>query len=145
MLLAVATRGLGGSLSPWCFSTLGLVLLIILVSPGLVTGESNYLANDGDDENIGTAPDDAWQTLSRVSATTFQPGDSNLLKRGDPSLYGTTADQPVVSPNSKPSAKRGSRSRVARRGGRTTGRIPSSAVIKKTSVPGGPLSVRVIS
>lgn len=70
-------------MSPWCFSILGLLLMIILVSPGLVTGDSFYVANDGDDGNIGTAPDDAWQTLSRVSASTFQPGDSILLKRGD--------------------------------------------------------------
>jgi len=59
------------------------VLTIVLFSPGQVTGESFYVANDGDDGNTGTAPDDAWQTLSHVGASTFQPGDSVLLKRGD--------------------------------------------------------------
>jgi hypothetical protein len=73
-------------MSPWCFSTLGLLLMIILVFPGLVTGDAFYVANYGDDGNIGTAPDDPWQTLSRVSASTFQPGDSILLKRGGTSL-----------------------------------------------------------
>lgn len=36
----------------------------------------------GADSGLGTSPRGAWRTLARVSATTFQPGDSILLRRG---------------------------------------------------------------
>ena len=58
---------------------------------------------------------------------------------------GTVADHDEVSPDSKPSLNTGSSSRVARRGGSTTARMPSSAVIRKTSTPSSPVSVRVTS
>ena len=36
----------------------------------------------GDDDHDGRSPGTAWRSLARVSATTFSPGDSILLKRG---------------------------------------------------------------
>ncbi len=36
----------------------------------------------GDDARDGHAPATAWRSLAKVSATTFQPGDSILLERG---------------------------------------------------------------
>jgi len=36
----------------------------------------------GNDSNIGNQPDAAWQTLAKVNATTFLPGDAILLKAG---------------------------------------------------------------
>lgn len=36
----------------------------------------------GNDTNAGTTPEAAWQTLTKVNATTFQPGDRILLKAG---------------------------------------------------------------
>lgn len=36
----------------------------------------------GDDANAGTSENAPWQTLQKVSATTFAPGDAVLLKRG---------------------------------------------------------------
>ena len=36
----------------------------------------------GSDNNVGTAQATPWQTLAKVNATTFQPGDRILLKAG---------------------------------------------------------------
>lgn len=36
----------------------------------------------GADNNSGSMPGDAWQSLARVNQTTFRPGDYVLLKRG---------------------------------------------------------------
>ena len=46
------------------------------------TGRTYYVdATGGSDNNDGTgAP---WQTVAKVNATTFQPGDSILFKRGE--------------------------------------------------------------
>ncbi|MET7000461.1 right-handed parallel beta-helix repeat-containing protein [Chitinophaga defluvii] len=49
----------------------------------LVSGKTYYVdAQNGDDTKSGTSEALAWKTLSKVNATTFQPGDSLLLKRG---------------------------------------------------------------
>ena len=37
---------------------------------------------NGKDKNAGTTPATPWQTLAKVNATTFQPGDRILLKAG---------------------------------------------------------------
>jgi hypothetical protein len=39
-------------------------------------------AENGDDKNAGLAPDHAWKSLAKLNATTFQPGDTILLKAG---------------------------------------------------------------
>jgi Right handed beta helix region len=36
----------------------------------------------GDDTRIGTTPESAWKSLSKVNATTFSPGDKILFKSG---------------------------------------------------------------
>ena len=36
----------------------------------------------GDDQNTGTTEDSPWETLDKVSGTTFRPGDSVYFKRG---------------------------------------------------------------
>lgn len=52
--------------------------------PNPYGGTDYYLdATGGKDTNNGTSPDTAWQTLSKASATTFQPGDRILLKSGE--------------------------------------------------------------
>jgi hypothetical protein len=39
-------------------------------------------SRNGDDEKAGRAPDEAWKTLEKVNATTFQAGNRILLKSG---------------------------------------------------------------
>lgn len=41
-----------------------------------------YVSNDGDDDAAGTSSETAWQTLDRVNAETFIPGDKILFERG---------------------------------------------------------------
>lgn len=43
----------------------------------------------GLDSNAGTSPDQAWQTVTKVNAAAFQPGDTVLFKRG--SVWATSA------------------------------------------------------
>lgn len=40
-------------------------------------------ATNGSDSNSGSSPNEAWQTLAKVSASTFLPGDRILFKRGE--------------------------------------------------------------
>ncbi len=47
-------------------------------------GTSYYVdATSGDDANLGTSLDQAWQTIAKVNAATFQPADKILFKRGE--------------------------------------------------------------
>ena len=41
-----------------------------------------YVSNSGDDENSGTAPADAWQSIARVNSFTIAPGDVIHFKCG---------------------------------------------------------------
>jgi len=40
-------------------------------------------ATNGNDNNVGTSPDTAWETVSKVNNESFAPGDSILFKRGN--------------------------------------------------------------
>ncbi len=61
-----------------------------------------YISSGGNDANSGQSPSVAWQTLAKVTATTFQPGDSILFEAGDIwngtfSPHGSgTAGSPIV-------------------------------------------------
>lgn len=47
------------------------------------TGVTYYVdSQTGSDSNPGTSPASAWQSLAKVNATTFQPGDKILLASG---------------------------------------------------------------
>jgi parallel beta-helix repeat protein len=61
------------------WSCLGLLLVCGL--PACAT--TYYVANAGSDSNAGTTSNAPWQTIARVNATSFSPGDSILFKRGD--------------------------------------------------------------
>jgi hypothetical protein len=50
--------------------------------PGTGTGTTYYVSPSGDDSHDGKSPSTAWQTLGKVTSTTFQPGDSVLLAGG---------------------------------------------------------------
>ncbi len=59
---------------------LALAASLISVSARATTYYVN--SNGGSDSNSGTSPNAAWQNLTKVDATTFQPGDSILLADG---------------------------------------------------------------
>ncbi|MEI8343297.1 MAG: coagulation factor 5/8 type domain-containing protein, partial [Verrucomicrobiota bacterium] len=60
-------------------------ILAVALTLGLSEGKAAdyYVDNTGgSDANAGTSAGAAWQTLAKVSATTFQPGDRILFKAG---------------------------------------------------------------
>jgi hypothetical protein len=62
--------------------------LILLPALGALVALPAYAADHyvdcgaGDDDNDGRSPGTAWRSVSKVSDTTFSPGDSILLRRG---------------------------------------------------------------
>ena len=51
---------------------------------GGVLGDTYYVdATGGDDAKSGSAPNTAWQTVAKVNASAFKPGDQILFKRGE--------------------------------------------------------------
>ena len=72
--------------------------------PGfLAQYRANYFVSaTGNDANSGKTPWNAWQTITKVNATTFQPGDVVAFRRGD-AFYGTltpansgTTGKPII-------------------------------------------------
>lgn len=50
----------------------------------MASGSTYYVdATSGSDSNSGLAPDKPWKTINKVNNSTFLPGDSVLLKRGE--------------------------------------------------------------
>lgn len=97
----------------WCVR----LTVVISVLPAMAT---TYYVDSatGNDANSGTANNSAWQSLSKINATTFSAGDFILLKRGGSwtgtlnpkgsgtsgnpiilSSYGTTVALPLINGN----------------------------------------------
>lgn len=55
-----------------------------IVAADTASGGTTYYVDStiGDDSNSGTSPETPWKTLDKVTATTFLPGDTILLKSG---------------------------------------------------------------
>jgi hypothetical protein len=78
-------------------------LALALTAISLPAATYYFDADGGNDLNTGTAPDQAWQNLSKANSHAFQPGDQILLQRGD-SFTGKiylngdsgTADNPII-------------------------------------------------
>lgn len=68
---------------PHSLSPTSTILALIAGIP-LLAGAATYHVDsqNGHDQNPGTAPDRPWQTLARVNAERFEPGDVLLFKRG---------------------------------------------------------------
>jgi parallel beta-helix repeat protein len=65
------------------------VLLLLFVLLGIAaTAKTYYISNSGNDGNSGIDASSPWQTITKVNATTFQPGDNILFRRGD-TFYGS--------------------------------------------------------
>jgi hypothetical protein len=72
-----------------------LSLLACLLFAGMPAWGTTYSVAAGNDSNSGTSAGAAWQTIAKVNASTFLPGDSILFNRGD-AWYGTS----LVAPSS---------------------------------------------
>ena len=55
---------------------------LALACIGNLSAADYYIDPAGNDSNAGTSPAAPWQTLGKVNATVFQPGDNVLFKRG---------------------------------------------------------------
>ena len=65
-----------------------LVSMILVISFTSANATNYYVSNSGDDSNPGTSESSPWQTISKVNASTFSPGDKILFQRGD-TFYGS--------------------------------------------------------
>ncbi len=64
--------------------TWGLACLVLWGAPAPAGAAETYYVDcaSGSDIAAGSSPESAWRSLEKVSATTFGPGDSILLRRG---------------------------------------------------------------
>jgi hypothetical protein len=76
-----------------------LLLLMLAALPAQAT--TYYVAAAGSDTNNGTSSSTPWQTIAKVNAATFSPGDSVLFNRGD-AWYGTALTVPSAGSSGNP-------------------------------------------
>lgn len=72
----------------------------------IASGTNYYVKSTGSDSNSGLSDSQAWQTVTKVTARTFLPGDSILFRKGDTWVISSsnplhvissgTAGQPIV-------------------------------------------------
>lgn len=80
------------------------LLVVLLNYPFFVSATTYFVSSQGSDGQAGTSVGTAWQTINRVNAATFQPGDRVLFEGGNTflgSIYlssssAGTPDQPIV-------------------------------------------------
>jgi hypothetical protein len=53
---------------------------VVTTAPGTAVGTIYYVDPNGSDSNNGTSTTTPWQTVAKVNATTFSPGDVILFK-----------------------------------------------------------------
>ncbi|MGH7230551.1 MAG: hypothetical protein ACREJU_04235, partial [Nitrospiraceae bacterium] len=78
------------------------IAMLSLAIPGW--GTDYYVSSSGNNDNIGTSPDNAWESFSRVNALDLRPGDRILLEAGarfaGPLLFDSedrgTGTEPIV-------------------------------------------------
>ncbi|MBN1153681.1 right-handed parallel beta-helix repeat-containing protein [candidate division KSB1 bacterium] len=59
------------------------IFIICIFIPHSAFGADYYVDNvNGKDNNAGTSPGQAWQSIYKLNTTTFSPGDHVLFKRG---------------------------------------------------------------
>jgi hypothetical protein len=87
----------GFSLTPFTchLLTLSCLLACLFFTGAPAWATTYYVAASGSDTNSGTSGSSPWQTVAKVNASTFLPGDSILFNRGD-AWYGTS----LVAPSS---------------------------------------------
>lgn len=57
--------------------------LYVLSIPSIVSQRTFYVSNTGSDANDGLTASTPWQTIAKVNATTFLPGDNTLFNKDD--------------------------------------------------------------
>ena len=62
-------------------------VLFVCLLPFFGRATTYYVAGNGNDTNDGLTTSTAWQTISKVNATSLQPGDQVLFRSGD-TFYG---------------------------------------------------------
>ncbi|WP_319502690.1 LamG-like jellyroll fold domain-containing protein [uncultured Draconibacterium sp.] len=60
-----------------------LFLLFFVLLVNISNATVYYVSASGNDANTGTSESQPWKTLSKVSSTSFSPGDQILFKRGE--------------------------------------------------------------
>ncbi|MCX5216011.1 right-handed parallel beta-helix repeat-containing protein [Kitasatospora sp. NBC_00240] len=82
---ARARRYPGVLLSALAFASAAAVGTVMPPTAMAASGGTTYYvsASGGSDQNAGTSSGSPWQSLAKVNATTFQPGDTILFKAGD--------------------------------------------------------------
>ncbi|MBE7038458.1 MAG: hypothetical protein E7404_06120 [Ruminococcaceae bacterium] len=48
----------------------------------VITGTKYYVSNNGDDNNSGLSPEEAWKTIDKVNSMQYNNGDAVLFERG---------------------------------------------------------------
>jgi len=56
---------------------------LLVVAPATQAGTIYYVSEAGSDRDDGLSPESPWQSVSKVSRTRFQPGDTIKFKAGD--------------------------------------------------------------
>lgn len=64
------------------FALLWLLAFLVTFPGALVRGASYYVSPTGSDSNDGLSEQTPWQTLKKVNASKFSPGDQILFQRG---------------------------------------------------------------
>jgi hypothetical protein len=78
-----------GRICRFLFLVVTVALLVVSLAGATTaaarTGATTYYvdATNGNDNNSGTSPSSAWQTVFKVNSFEFSPGDSVLFKRGE--------------------------------------------------------------
>lgn len=76
-----------------------LLTIFVCLLPFLIKAQTTYyVSNAGSSSDNGTSPSTTWN-LSKVNATTFNPGDKILFKRGDVFVGRITVNQSGTSSN----------------------------------------------
>lgn len=65
------------------FNTLFSLIMISLFATPVFSAQYYVSKSQGNDSNSGLTPETPWKTLEKVSNTSFRPGDTIFLRRGD--------------------------------------------------------------
>ncbi|MFJ4539667.1 right-handed parallel beta-helix repeat-containing protein [Streptomyces tibetensis] len=66
-----------------CALAVVLASLVLAPARAYAAGTTYYVSTSGSDGNAGTSSSAPWRSLSKVNATTFQPGDTIRFEAGD--------------------------------------------------------------